>query len=49
MLAWLLLGRSLDEIAVSLGISARTVKFHQQNILNKLGADSRVDLIRLVF
>ncbi len=49
VLAWLLLGRSLDEIAVSLGISARTVKFHQQNILNKLGADSRVDLIRLVF
>ncbi len=48
VLGCLLLGRSLDEIAEMLGISARTVKFHQQNVLNKLGADSRVDLIRLI-
>lgn len=44
----LLLGRSHDEIAAVLGISPRTSKFHQANILEKLGADSRVDLVRLL-
>ena len=48
VLAALLLGGSLGEIAKSLGITARTVKFHQQNLLGKLGADSRADLLRLV-
>lgn len=42
-------GRSLDEIASALGISVRTVKFHQANVLAKLGADSRIDLARLIF
>lgn len=42
-------GRAVDEIASELSISPRTVKFHQANVLQKLGADSRTDLIRLVF
>lgn len=44
----LLLGRTQEDMAKMLGISARTVKFHQRNVLDKLGADSRVDLIRLI-
>jgi PAS domain S-box-containing protein len=47
ILALLLHGRSHDEIAQSLAVSPRTVKFHQGNILQKLGADSRADLLRL--
>jgi DNA-binding response OmpR family regulator len=43
----LLLGRSHQEIASVLGISARTSKYHQANVLDKLGADSRVDLVRI--
>lgn len=43
----LLLGRTHDDIAQILGISPRTSKHHQQSILLKLGADSRVDLVRL--
>jgi DNA-binding CsgD family transcriptional regulator len=41
-------GRSAGEIGDVLGISARTAKFHQTNILEKLGADSRLDLLRLL-
>lgn len=48
VLAYLVMGRSLKDIATILGISVRTVKFHQANILEKLGADSRVDLMRLI-
>ena len=44
----LLLGQRSDEIAEELEISARTAKFHQANILKKLGVDSRADLIRLL-
>ncbi|MFO0556430.1 MAG: LuxR C-terminal-related transcriptional regulator [Polyangiales bacterium] len=44
----LLLGRSLNDIALVLGISPRTAKFHQANVLAKLGADSRFDLMRLL-
>lgn len=44
----LVLGRRSDEIASELSISARTAKFHQANILKKLGVDSRIDLIRLL-
>lgn len=44
----LLLGHRNDEIAEELEISARTAKFHQANILKKLGLDSRADLIRLL-
>jgi len=48
VLTYLVIGRYLEDIAKILGIGVRTVKFHQANILKKLGADSRVDLIRLV-
>jgi DNA-binding CsgD family transcriptional regulator len=44
----LLLGERSDEIAEALEISTRTAKFHQANILKKLGVDSRTDLIRLL-
>ncbi len=43
----LLLGRTHDDIATALGISERTSRFHQQNLLKKLGAESRMDLMRL--
>jgi DNA-binding CsgD family transcriptional regulator len=46
---YLMEGRDIDDIAGVLGISARTVKFHTANVLQKLGADSRHDLLRLVF
>lgn len=48
VLTYLLMGRSLGDIATILDISPRTVKFHQANVLEKLGADSRADLIRLI-
>jgi len=48
VLEQLLHGASSDDIASKLGISPRTVKFHQTNLLNKLGADSRVDLLRIL-
>lgn len=43
----LLLGRTHDEIGVALGISTRTSKYHLNQILEKLGADSRNDLSRI--
>jgi DNA-binding CsgD family transcriptional regulator len=43
----LLNGRSLADIATELALSRRTVKFHQGNVFQKLGVDSRADLIRL--
>jgi PAS domain S-box-containing protein len=48
VLALLVLGRSNEEIAASLDVTPRTVKFHQANVFEKLGAESRADLIRLV-
>ena len=42
----LLHGDSSQDIAAALGISPRTVKFHQANLLRKLGADSRLELVR---
>lgn len=48
VLAHLRLGRTLEEVATLLGISHHTVKFHTANILQKLGADSRLDLIRIL-
>jgi DNA-binding CsgD family transcriptional regulator len=48
VLQLLLVGRSLQDIADALGISRRTVKFHQFNLLAKLGAESRTDLVRLI-
>ena len=41
-------GLPIEEVAKTLSISPRTVKFHQANLLAKLGADSRSDLMRLV-
>lgn len=43
----LLVGRGLKDIADEIGISPRTAKYHQQNLLRKLGAESRADLLRL--
>lgn len=42
-------GETLDDIATTLEIRPRTVKFHQRNALEKLGVDSRHDLLRLLF
>lgn len=42
-------GDSLDIIAERLGIRPTTVKFHEANLIEKLGADSRIDLFRLIF
>jgi len=44
----LLLGRSSGEIASALGITERTVRFHVANVLDKLQAESRADLLRLL-
>ncbi|MCC6747171.1 MAG: PAS domain-containing protein [Deltaproteobacteria bacterium] len=44
----IVMGRTADEIGTILGISARTAKYHQANLLEKLGADSRLDLLRLL-
>ena len=44
----ILMGRTPREMADALGVSVRTVKFHQANLLQKLGADSRADLLRVI-
>jgi len=44
----LLLGRNTVEIGAALAVTPRTAKFHQANVLTKLGADSRHDLLRLL-
>jgi len=49
ILTYLLLGRNIEDIGMLVGIAARTVKYHQANVLQKLGADSRADLMRLLF
>lgn len=41
-------GRAMADIAQQMEIAPRTVKFHQGNVLAKLGADSRLDLLRLL-
>lgn len=48
VLRYLLMGRQLGDVARILGISVRTVRFHQANLMRKLGVDSRVDLTRLL-
>lgn len=48
VLALLLMGRTLEDVASAEGITARTAKYHQQNLLRKLGAESRTDLFRLL-
>ena len=42
-------GRSFEDIGHALRITPRTVKYHQGKLLAKLGADSRSDLMRLLF
>ena len=37
-----------DTLDLGDGITARTAKYHQQNLLRKLGAESRTDLFRLL-
>jgi len=49
VLTYLMLGRAIEDIAFLIGIAVRTVKYHQANVLQKLGADSRSDLLRLLF
>jgi PAS domain S-box-containing protein len=46
VLHYLLMGRSVGDIATVLQITPRTVKYHQANVLRKVGADSRADLTR---
>ena len=41
----LLQGKSNKQIALSLGVSERTVEFHLRNIYNKTQVSSRVELI----
>ena len=48
VLGLLIEGKTAENIGDELGISPRTAKFHQTNILQKLGVDSRLDLFRLV-
>lgn len=44
----IVLGCSVLDIGAALHISRSTAKFHQANALKKLGAESRVDLLRLL-
>src|ERR1019366_6989194 len=48
VLTLLLRGRGVEDIATMLEIAPRTVKFHQANVLQKLGADSRPHLLPLL-
>ncbi len=48
ILELLCLGKSAAEIARSLGIRPRTVKFHQENILKKTGIASRLELFKVL-
>lgn len=41
-------GRTVEDIGSALGITPRTAKFHQANVLAKLGIDSRVELVKLL-
>ncbi|MBL0216704.1 MAG: PAS domain-containing protein [Myxococcales bacterium] len=40
-------GASIDEIALGLAITPRTIKFHTANVLKKLDLESRLQLVRL--
>jgi FixJ family two-component response regulator len=44
----LVAGKSNKSIAFDLGISQKTVDFHRANILDKIGVNSVVELVRLV-
>lgn len=47
VLQLLLLGRANTDIATALGVSPRTARFHVENLLRKVGAESRLDLLRV--
>ena len=47
-LAQIVRGASSKEAARALGIGPRTVEAHRENIMRKLGAKKRVDLVRRV-
>jgi len=48
VLSQILKGHSSKKAAQVLGLSPRTVEFHRANILQKLGVDSTIKLLRLV-
>jgi DNA-binding CsgD family transcriptional regulator len=48
VLELLLTSASLDDIARQLKVTRRTIKFHQENIFNKLGAESRIHLFEML-
>ncbi len=48
VLALLALGRTAPDIGAALAISLGTAKFHQTNVLRKLGAESRFDVLRML-
>lgn len=48
ILELLCLGKSATEIARTLGIRPRTVKFHQENVLKKTGMSSRLELFKVL-
>ncbi|HSR97038.1 MAG TPA: helix-turn-helix transcriptional regulator, partial [Kofleriaceae bacterium] len=48
VLQLLLLGRNYAEIGTALQITPRTARFHQHNLLEKIGAESRLDIVRLL-
>jgi DNA-binding CsgD family transcriptional regulator len=48
VLLLLMRGRGGADIATMLEIAPRTAKFHQTNALRKLGADSPLDVLRIV-
>lgn len=48
VLQLLLFGRNCAEIGLVLQITPRTARFHQQNVLEKIGAESRLDILRML-
>lgn len=48
VLAQVVKGSSSKETARNLNISSRTVEFHRNNIMQKLGARNVIDLLRIV-
>lgn len=49
VLGHLIEGRTISEMADLLGVQPSTVKFHQANVLRKLGIDSRTNIVRALF
>ncbi|MBI1393133.1 MAG: hypothetical protein GC152_10375 [Alphaproteobacteria bacterium] len=46
LLAMLVMGKSIDDIAIEAGRSVQTVRWHVRNLIDKLGARSLADLVR---